>query len=332
MPDPKPQKSEYQIFLDQKHEKFKTSREVIDGVVHKAVGDSIASLDRIIKGEDGEVYSVKTQNGQQIILRILRRGDDRPYERERWAIEQSIAVGVPAPEILLIDRIQDQGEWLSVCVENKIEGTPMNELEDQLSPEDKHRIIVDAGGILHKIHSVHTKGFGKLDADGQGQYSTIQEELMNGPRNRKTLLETAQNTGLSIQALNKSLAIIEEAAVKYDYAGQPRLLHWDYSTKHFLIKNGEINGVIDFEGAKGSDPIQEFARWDFYFQHDYPVSWLMEGYPDKTIFENDFQTKMHVWKLAFGLDVLYYYEQDKNQSMVEYSKQQLLKDLEFFKK
>ena len=82
-----PHSEEYQAFLEKKHGSLITPDNTIEEVVKEIVGSSLVSKTRIIKGEANEVYSGKTEDGQEIIIRISRKGFAK-FEREKWALDE----------------------------------------------------------------------------------------------------------------------------------------------------------------------------------------------------------------------------------------------------
>ena len=321
--------SDYQDFLNAKAEKFKTSYELINQVIEQATSEKIRSIKRLIHGEVNEVHKITTEPGQQLILRISHATGER-YDKEKWAIEKSTKAGVPAPEILNLSTIQTNDGPRTFCLQKQIEGMPLDQIENTLDIETKKHITIEAGTLLHKIHSVKTERYGLIDDKGIGEFSTIQESLTEWSRAPERLAEIAKSVGLKEEDMTRALEILEEIAKDYAYT-ESHLLHKDYSTKHFLVKNNHINGIIDFENAKAGDPIEEFARWHYYFNDEYPLEWLLEGYPDKSrINIPDFEKLMHAWRINFGLGVLDYYEQDNNINGINHAKKELLKDLEYF--
>ena len=324
-----PDISDYQAFLNAKAEKFKTSQELIDKVVEQATSEKPQSTERLIHGEVNEVYKITTEQGQNLILRISHATGER-YAKEQWAIERSAEAGVPVPEIIDLTTIETEDGPRTFCLQKQIEGTPLDQMDSTLDTETKKQITIEGGSLLHKIHSVKTQRYGNIDDKGIGEFGTIQESLTEWSREPERLAEIAKSVGLKEEDMTRALQILEEIAKDYEYT-ESHLLHKDYSTKHFLVKDNHINGVIDFENSKAGDPIEEFARWHYYFNDEYPLEWLLEGYPDKSrINIPEFEKLMHAWRINFGLGVLDYYEQDNNTNGINHAKKELLKDLEYF--
>jgi aminoglycoside phosphotransferase (APT) family kinase protein len=320
--------SDYQAFLNAKAEKFKTSQKLIEEVVEEATQAKTKAIERLIHGEVNEVYTIVTEDGQSLILRIAHTTGER-LAKEHWAIKQSAKAGVPVPQILyLTTKITEDGPR-SFCLQDKIDGAPLDHLNDA-DAETKRSIIIEAGSLLHRIHSVSTQGYGIIDDKGVGEFATIQESLTEWSRASERLFEIARAIHVSEDDIKTGLNILEDIARSYNYTDS-RLLHQDYSPKHFLIKNNHINGIIDFENAKAGDPIEEFARWHYYFNDEYPLDWLLEGYPDKSRIKlPDFEKLLHAWRINFGFGVMDYYESDNNAGGFKHAKAELTKDLKYF--
>jgi aminoglycoside phosphotransferase (APT) family kinase protein len=322
-----PDSSDYQNYLKEKAAKVNTPRELIEGVIQQTLHANTQSIERIIHGEVNEVYRISTNQNQNLILRISQNTDER-YAKERWAIEQSENAGVPVPKILSLTTLTTEQGPLTFCLENQIEGTPLDHIPG-LDNTTKEKIINEAGTLLYHIHSVPTKGYGIINAAGVGEFATIQESLTEWSKKSERLYQVAKNIGLNSSLITKSLKILEDVAQGYTYTDS-HLLHMDYSPKHFLVKDGTINGVIDFENAKAGDPLEEFARWDYYFDAEYPTQWLMDGYSDQSRFPTNSEQLIHAWRLHFGLGVADYYEEGNNSAGIKHTKEELLKDLEYF--
>lgn len=331
----KDQEPDYYAFLHEKHGKFQTSPEIINDMIRKASGAGVANIERIIKGEANEVYGVTTDDEQGLIIRISHTDEEDAdsefvansdnFKTEKWAIDQSRALGVPAPEVIYLDNAEQNGKKLSICVELKIEGTPLNELVDH-SNIDLEQILYQAGQILSKINSIQTYGFGYLNPKGEGTYKKIEDYLTERTAKKDSLIKSAQQVGLNPDIITSSLRILEETAQNYPNT-ESHLVHFDYSPKHLLVQNNQITGILDFENVRGADPILDIARWEFYFEKDFPLSQLIAGYANKALFDSNFERLKKVWKIYFGVGVLNYYVEDNNPNGIRFTKKQLQEDV-----
>lgn len=94
----------------------------------------------------------------------------------------------------------------------------------------------------------------------------------------------------------------------------------------------QVIGIIDFENCSSGDPIYDFAWWDYFVDRRIPTEWLKEGYTDKTIFDDNFERKLHLYRLHLSLGFIDYFEREKNEGGINWTKINLQKDLEYFRR
>src|SRR5258707_9632958 len=108
--------------------------DLIAGAVRRATGTDMARHERIMAGLSNEVYAASAVDGQAVIVRISHAPGPQ-FEQERWAIERCRDVGVPVPEMLLLEHDvavptaispvgggAGGGERVSICVERTLAG------------------------------------------------------------------------------------------------------------------------------------------------------------------------------------------------------------------
>ena len=244
-------KSDYEIFREEKHESLNAPHAVIVDAAEKATGASVSSEKRIIAGETNEVHEITTDDGGEVIVRIYH-GEKPKFERERWAIEQCKASGVPVPEVLLVEESKREGSTLFVCVESKVEGVSLGNIPEITEPKNSERLkelLYKTGEQLSTIHSISTNGFGSLDKNGQGKYDSVQslltEDQFRNPENILSESKLKITDHDTVQLVNRAHEIIIAQADSLPVIS-PKLLHGDFGPQHILIKDGEISGVIDF--------------------------------------------------------------------------------------
>ncbi len=327
-------KSDYQKFLDEKHSKFQTPQSIIDEAVLKLSGKKIETQEKIIKGEVNEVYDIKTKNGTELIVRI-GRGDEieKSFAREKFALEECHKVGVPVPQVLSMQSLEVDGAMLCICIENKLPGIPMKEYRDWKDPANKdelYRLMTKAGEVLSRIHSIRVKGFGHLNTDWEGEYkSVIQRVESDDEISEDKMIEVAVRNNFDKQIVIRALQILKTQWPKHPVT-ETRLLHRDYGIKHIMIDKGEITGILDFQNAEGGDRAMDFGWWDFWNQDRHPLQFLMDGYPDKKLFEGDFEIKKNLWIIYLGLSCLGYFDKDENVGNVEFCKERLVESIKLF--
>jgi len=319
------QPDQYRAYLEDKHSRLNASPELIDELVEKATGANIVAKRKLILGEVNEVYEATNSKDKSVIVRISRR-EDPQFAGEKWAINKSKEAGVPAPEILLIETVSDKDTPLTFCIEEKLQGEPLNSQLDQLSGDEKRRLVMSAGEILGRIHSVNTAGFGNIDQHGIGSKEKWAKFMLRDEKDIERLRRVASKVGLGSGLIDRAFRTIRDADIIYE-AVSPHLIHGDYGPKHILVHEGKISGIIDFEGCKSGDPAWDFAWWDFFQSPGLPTNWLMDGYENKSFFGPDFKTRLRLVRLALSLTLLDYYDSENNPSGLRHTKIKFLKDI-----
>ena len=319
---------QYKQYLKEKHAGFGTDPEVVKGIVAKATGvetDSI-TINRVVAGEVNEVYDAQARDGNYIV-RISRR-EDTEFLAEKWALDKSREAGVPAPNIFFVDKIKDKGKKLKICVENKLPGTPMNELIEtgELTDGQIRELNVEAGMFLAKIHSVVPRGFGRIHEGGVGRSESWGMSITR-PWYRDQigkLHQYAERIGITKGQVDRAIAILNEHGDIYEPV-TPHLLHCDYGPKHHLVSNGRITGIIDFENCMSGDPVYDFA-WNDYFGHDS----LKEGYLRVTDLPDDFDLRLKLYGLRIGLDLIWWYVEENHPTGMIHAKKKMDELLKYF--
>lgn len=325
------QKTEYQKYLEEVHNRSSIPEPALNMIVSNIVGSPMVEKERILKGEANEVYDVKTRAGDEVFVRIERRG--LGFLQERWAIEQCQKVTVPAPEILGITHLNSQGELLAVCIQRKIEGDTLERGSinvDEMDQETLRGIINQAGEILAKIHSIPTQGFDRIDQHGVGKFETFKDMMLDREAERGEYMRLAKRINLDSQVIERAMKIISDHQDLYEEVGSV-LNHGDFGPKHIMVDGDKITGILDWGEAQGNSPVYDIARWDYWFGDWIPTEWLKEGYTDKSIFDENFELLTKLIHLRSSLILIFWYDEFKYPMGVERAKEKLLKDLEFFK-
>ena len=290
-------------------EKMTTPDNVIESVIRDNLKTTIEAKQRIFAGEDNEVYDAILGNGENVIIRISRKGVVE-FRKEAWAMEQCKKAGVPVAEVLFIQDIDYDGKTLSISAQSKIVGDSLERGNTDYRTLDRDvlkGLIVQAGAILSKVHSIPTDGFGKLNQNGHGPYKNFREWIEVKLTDSELYFSLAGVHGFDKAVLEKALKILEDFS-REDREILPVLNHCDFVPKHFFFEGNKITGIIDFGGIKGQSPIHDFAVWDYWIKEEFPIEWLKEGYKNKGLFNEEFERLLIIFKidLAFYLVKLYH--------------------------
>ncbi|MDO8638455.1 MAG: aminoglycoside phosphotransferase family protein [Candidatus Daviesbacteria bacterium] len=321
----------YQKYLASIHNNWITPDEIIQNLAKEATGQNVKYKFRIIAGEANEVYDLTLSDGKHVILRISTSGHPN-FLQEKWALEKVKKLGVSVPEILLIKFLTIKGKEKSLCLMEKVEGEPLergNINFDNLDLSLRRNLINQAGEILTKIHSIQTEGLGWIIGEGKAEFKTSDQLIDNLVSKQDEVEKMAKEENINQAHIENAYRIIKSFRTLYSKV-VPHLNHGDYSHKHFMVKDDKIICILDWGGVRSDTPIYDFANWDYWFGEYIPTEWLKEGYTDKSLFDDNFEDFLHMWRLFKGLEILNWYHQSNYKPAVKEAKVKLIKDLDYF--
>jgi len=322
--------SDYKKYLTDFHSQIVTPDEIIFDVIKGVTNKIVINKNRVIAGEANEVYDIELSDKSHVIVRISR-AEKQEFEQERWAIEKCREIGVPVPEILSLQHINFENKPLHICIQEKLVGEPLERGEidfHSFSEERQRQIIFQAGEILSKIHSIKTEGFGTLNGSGKGSYATFSDLMREHVNHEEDFLSMAKEMNFDLGAMKKIFRILKEKSNSLPII-ESVLNHNDFGPKHIMLKDDIISGILDFGEVNGHSPVNDFAKWDYWFSDEIPLDWLKSGYSNKTLFADNFDEILHWIRLNNGLGVLWWYHSKKYLQAVERAKEKLYKDLAF---
>lgn len=286
----------YHQHLERLHAGFAAPPALIAAAACEVTASPIAARERIVHGEANEVYRLAFASGLEAILRIARRAE-RVFDKEAWAIGRCRALGVKAPEVLSIQRVEtDAGEPLELCF---LEMLPGARLSDSLDlPRETLRNVVRELG--EQVSRMHTIGEGELGEAARFFADDTDDFLLTAPE----FLELGVDAGLDAAALERAITFVGAAT-----AHPPRrvLTHNDFRACHVLVHEGRLSGLIDFGQVSIDSPVNEFGKWDYWEAPELPAAWLQEGYADQGLFGGGYSELFAAYRLANALWALRWY-------------------------
>ncbi|MFI4973416.1 MAG: phosphotransferase enzyme family protein [Caulobacterales bacterium] len=288
---------EYARHLAALHAGFQAPAELIADAARAVTHSPILAMERIVHGEANEVYGITFESSAEVILRIARRAEGI-FEKEAWAIDRCRALGVAAPEVLSLQRLQADGEPLELCFLEKLPG---KRLSDSLSlpREVLNRVVRELGEQISRMHAI---GPGEL-AEAARLFENDTDDFL---AIEAEFVELGGNAGLDRRALERAFRFFEAVTMRHGPLPR-RVTHNDLRACHVLVHEGQLSGVIDFGQVSMDSPINEFAKWDYWESPALPVAWLQEGYSDKSLFDADYGELFQAFRIANALWVLRWY-------------------------
>lgn len=152
-------------FLTEWHARFQVPRAAVVELVERAVGRRVSSLNRLVVGDENEVYRAGLDGGSAVYARLRRPGEGT-FEWEVWAMDRARATGVPVPDIHAVEMVDtDEGARVAMVVA-EAPGRQLAELLPTLTREQRCTALSNLGRLLARVHTVRTPGVDRPDMEG----------------------------------------------------------------------------------------------------------------------------------------------------------------------
>ena len=197
---------------------------------------------------------------------------------EAWACRQARELGAPAPRVLATDLGREIYPRNFIIVE-KVPGVPL--LEIDAGPEERRRLIREAGWAIRAVHEIGVPGFGLLqeptylrNAQVRGEYETWEEQV-NGTL-ASAIPALRSGGGWDDVAGDRLDRLISDHADFLELGPVGHLLHGAFDPSRVFVHNGKIAGLVGFSERMSGDP-----AWDlggFLIGNIADTRHLLEGY------------------------------------------------------
>lgn len=280
------------------------TREQIAAMVAKAFdGMSLADRpDAIVELKDGwfnVAYRVGLADGRETILKIAppQGADVLQYEQNIMLTEvESMRLvranpAIPVPQIYFFDQSHTVCDSDYFFME-KIGGENLEHAVASLAPEVKADLQRQIGAIIRQVNSFTGSYFGyegnpRLRAQTwRAAFELIMDALLEDGVRKDVALD-----------YDRIRVLLLRHAPALDEVTTPSLVHWDAWNPNFFVKDGQINGIIDFERALWADPLME-AQFRPFFGNS--VTDVMRGY-GKTSFTAQEEQRCQLYTLHLAL-------------------------------
>lgn len=219
-------------------------------------------------GADNLVFTARTTDGTQLIIKTPRRPATARYGTAAWAAATLASHGIPAAKVLWHDS--------EACAETRCAGMPLTGIAGRPDTTGTTpgpatlRAARKSGALLRQVHAITVAGYGRLSPAGTGPCRSLLDSIL-----QETPHPPAGPAG---QLAGKAWRAVIDSREHLDDRG-PRLLLGDCAARHIYLdpRTDAITGFIDLESARGGHPLADVAGFTVR-EHPQVTQALLDGY------------------------------------------------------
>ncbi|WP_309119277.1 phosphotransferase [Paenibacillus sp.] len=221
----------------------------------------ITSYQIIGKGITNQVCVVETKS-HKVVVRMNDKDTYPSFIKEKWCIEQAVAVGIPGPEVLSIGIVDETAYMIQAFVEG------VNGLDSTVPKSDVWRKL---GEYARLIHSIQVKGYGgnlinPVDGEFQspshagsdGSWQGYVQYNINSLTENDRLIELGVITQMESQRVKELFENLKSEPFRFG------LDHGDLSIKNAIVNQANQVILLDWNAEVNVVPHATVARLMHY--------------------------------------------------------------------
>lgn len=248
---------------------MESTAEVIAAIVRNAL-PTIEAIDaprQIPKGFSSQSWHVATSAGDLVVKLRRQMTDHAKLQSQVEAARLAWEAGIPTAEVLYADLSPVVGDR-PVVILRYVPGVDAEEALSGLTNAQRGQCFADFGttiGRMHRIVLPHfTERIGSPES-AVANWATLVQRTAD--RYAACNKQIGALTSTEIAAIHAR--IIAGSAAVSDHVG-PALTHRDLYLANVLLDAGRFAALIDFELAKGYDPLLDFIKLGMFVFAHYP--------------------------------------------------------------
>lgn len=213
-------------------------------------GFELISFKKIEQGVMTDKYLLKVKNTgddieKKIILRIYPNGRESKLKFEPQVFKKAIEAGVKVPKYIS-SSIEKNDDEIHYILYKYIKGKTLKDVYNNLNDSEKNKIIEDIVDNLLKLSSIKCEGFGPLEKDLKGSFSSwklfIEQSFNDGKKQIKNY-----NKNNDVKKILKDFK--DNISFENIVDSEKNDLIWlDFHPENIIInKHNQFAGFIDFE-------------------------------------------------------------------------------------
>ncbi len=231
--------------------------------------EAIGPPARMPKGFSSESWRVATDGGE-LVVKIRRQMTDAAKLRSQAeAVRLALAAGVPTAEVLYAGLSAALG-GRPMAILRYIPGVDAEEALPSLGGRQRASLFSDFGAALGRLHRIvlphFTERVGAPEA-AVGDWAAVVRRAAEryADWNRRVGVLAAPEIGAICDRLAQGAEDVKAVV-------SPALTHRDLYLANVLVNHGRFAALIDFELAKGYDPLHDFVKLGMFVFERWPES------------------------------------------------------------
>lgn len=267
-----------------------THQEKVTTAVHRIFKDAvIGSVEKFSKGLANSVYKVEISNPDKILaVKFFPKKIEARVEKSALISNYLGENNIPSAQTYEI--VKDEEGW---AVMDCLPGNVASEAWETATTEDQHKILVNSGAMLKRIHDLKIPPFWVH----QKHEIASQEEWIEWNKLRIQKYLAAAEVNLEKELVDflkvKFSRLQELCDVHPDFHFVP--LHWDYHFSNINVdQNGKISGLFDFDNAMKGHDMADLGQTVYWFIMQQKISdietfeYLLTGYGKLSEIDREF--------------------------------------------
>jgi aminoglycoside phosphotransferase (APT) family kinase protein len=279
-------------------------------------GVRVRAVQRLDAGYSSKHWVAETDEGR-LLVKVPQRNRD-PEHLRRLMTNTRVAAehGIP---VVRYRRLVPHEPTVDgpVLIQEYQEGDTIGDLWDSLDDNKRRTVCQDLGDVVGRIHAITGAGFGSLLSDSVTATlrGAVEPEV-------DALIEQADTDVLGDgDALR---AAISTALSDLDsLASIPVLNHGDLWLPNFLIRDGRVSCVLDFEHATYTDRFRDFGKLDEHIFDKFPDGRdaFLESYATACPLPADWKQRVDLAHVLHALSMHVYFLRWTPQWASQYARQ-----------
>lgn len=274
---------------------------------------------RPLPSATNDVYLLKFRQHPKKVVKVFKRSDEGVH-RELYLYKFLAQKNIPVPQVEHFDTTRSTiaQPWLSMdALGQSLHQLYWDRLYRYFGQSVLKRLFAEAGSAFAYIHNIQPEQ--SLIASTGMHVGNFRADL------ERKLISSINQLSKKERLEHSDIPKIERLFSQAQDSDEISLCHFDFGPKQLLIKRQKIAGVIDWEAARFSNPVYDFAKCELKLKLHYNLAGeFRHGYTQVRSLPDNYEELKKPYQLVAVLIML----KSLSQNSEEYGKyQQLLREL-----